>query len=310
MKRIGLVGCGEAKARRACPAREMYVSTLFRLASAYCEREYDAWFILSAEHGLLHPDKVIEPYDKRLPGDHAGRRAWGNLVSVQLIDHCPAGTHVKLYVHAGADYASALATWRPIEEPLKGLTIGRRNAWYKARLAEQQIVARPITRNERSIIVCLRVEPWPNGLGHKVYLDEDLIAEVFDPPQRRGLKVTTFLDGKADLAFDHPFKVDPVTAVGLCYVLGKPHDEHSPSHFNLAELRQHHGEHAVLLLDYKSDVRCLPDQRERLLALGIPEVFPHEDLPDHSHRLSCEGLKVVVCPMLPRTGAGAEGGAG
>lgn len=130
MKTIGLVGCCEQKQVFACCARDLYRSVLFRLAAAYCERTYDQWFILSARHGLLHPDLVIEPYDERLPGDKAGRRQWGNWVSVQLIDHWPA----TLYVHAGEEYASALAEWRPVLRPLAGLSIGQRLAWYNARL--------------------------------------------------------------------------------------------------------------------------------------------------------------------------------
>jgi hypothetical protein len=51
---IGLVACSRRKADRSLPARELYVSPLFRAAFGYAERRYgpERWFILSARHGL------------------------------------------------------------------------------------------------------------------------------------------------------------------------------------------------------------------------------------------------------------------
>uniref|UniRef100_UPI0038B36EF6 DUF6884 domain-containing protein n=1 Tax=Agromyces humi TaxID=1766800 RepID=UPI0038B36EF6 len=51
MTKIGLVGCAAQKLRRPAPARDLYVSQLFRKSSAYVEWNCDAWFILSAKHG-------------------------------------------------------------------------------------------------------------------------------------------------------------------------------------------------------------------------------------------------------------------
>lgn len=61
-----IVGCGAAKLDRAAPARELYTGSLFRAARAYAERSGLPWRILSAEHGLISPDKVIEPYDRHM----------------------------------------------------------------------------------------------------------------------------------------------------------------------------------------------------------------------------------------------------
>jgi hypothetical protein len=63
---VGLVGCAARKLQGPAPARELYVSQLFRKASAYAEATCDRWYILSAKHGLVHPDTVLEPYDVRL----------------------------------------------------------------------------------------------------------------------------------------------------------------------------------------------------------------------------------------------------
>jgi hypothetical protein len=64
--RVGLVGCVKSKQSQAAPARELYVSPLFRGRRAWVERTCDRWFILSAKHGLVEPDRVLAPYDEIL----------------------------------------------------------------------------------------------------------------------------------------------------------------------------------------------------------------------------------------------------
>jgi hypothetical protein len=67
MKRVVLVACASRKLGRAARARELYQSALFRKSMAYAEGlKPDAVFILSAKHGLLAADEVIEPYDVTL----------------------------------------------------------------------------------------------------------------------------------------------------------------------------------------------------------------------------------------------------
>jgi hypothetical protein len=76
---IGLVACSRRKARDAAPARELYASCLFRAALAYAERHYGPgqWLILSARHGLVEPDSVLNPYDLSLRQLSAREReAW------------------------------------------------------------------------------------------------------------------------------------------------------------------------------------------------------------------------------------------
>jgi len=60
------VGCGKGKLDHATKARYLYTGSLFRKANAYCIANYDEWFILSAKHGLLDPNDVIDPYDLSL----------------------------------------------------------------------------------------------------------------------------------------------------------------------------------------------------------------------------------------------------
>jgi len=69
-----LVGCGARKLAHAAPAKDLYTGPLFRAARAYAEAHADAWYVLSAKYGLVHPDRVIEPYNVYLPKLNAVER--------------------------------------------------------------------------------------------------------------------------------------------------------------------------------------------------------------------------------------------
>ena len=131
---IGLVSCSKKKLDHPCPARELYAaSALFRKARAYCGRHYDAWYILSAKYGLVHPDTILAPYDvtlKRMA--RTERRSWGGRVSKQLQQ---LGRHT-FYAHAGREYLEYLSGIR-VENVLEGLTLGQRLRWYNEQAREE-----------------------------------------------------------------------------------------------------------------------------------------------------------------------------
>lgn len=133
MRSIGLVACGKGKLDHPAPARDLYTGQLFRFARAYCEREYDTWWVLSAKHGLVHPDAVIAPYDQTLAGAPVEeRRQWARLVADQLWALAIQG---RFSLHAGEAYAGFLADQLSVtERPLRGLAIGQQLKWYKERL--------------------------------------------------------------------------------------------------------------------------------------------------------------------------------
>jgi hypothetical protein len=139
---VGLVACAGQKLQHPAPARELYVSQLFRKASAYAEASCDRWYILSAKHGLLDPDDVLEPYDLRLGTPAAPPvREWAAKVRGQLEAEL-AGLDVTLIVLAGEQYRTALqgSPW-PYEVPMKGLGIGRQLGWLTAQLSGERPVA-------------------------------------------------------------------------------------------------------------------------------------------------------------------------
>lgn len=129
---VVLVACCGQKLPHAAPARELYVSDLFRKSRAWAERFGSRWFILSAKHGLLPPEAVVVPYDLTLAGMDAHARAmWGRRVADQFswID-----TRNGITVLAGAAYREWCLGSR-FDYPLAGMGIGQQKAWLKAQLA-------------------------------------------------------------------------------------------------------------------------------------------------------------------------------
>lgn len=136
--RVGLVGCASQKLQRPAPARDLYVSQLFRKASAYAQATCDRWYVLSAKHGLVHPDTVIEPYDMRLGTNHTTSppiHAWAAGVRGQLDVELAGLEDATLVVLAGEQYRTILRDSRwPSEVPMKGLGIGQQLGWLTAQL--------------------------------------------------------------------------------------------------------------------------------------------------------------------------------
>lgn len=138
-RRIGLVGCVKEKATTARPAQDLYVSTLFAGRRAFVERTCDEWWILSAEHGLVHPTQFLAPYDASLKGaSRALLRRWSAGVMAAIESHIGPRTGDVFEFHAGAEYrdfslADALrAAGCVVENPTEHMGIGEQLAFYNA----------------------------------------------------------------------------------------------------------------------------------------------------------------------------------
>ena len=131
-----LVSCVKHKLDRPAAARELYVSDLFRKERTYAERSGLPWFIVSAEHGLVAPDEWLAPYDRYLPETPSSfRRAWGMWVSERLELLAGSLRGQTIEIHAGSAYVDALRSplaskGASLFEPLAGLAMGQRLAWY------------------------------------------------------------------------------------------------------------------------------------------------------------------------------------
>lgn len=149
LRTIALVGCGKMKLDVAAPARDLYTSPLFKAARAYVEGTgfYDEWYILSAQHGLVHPDTVLEPYDRKMPTLRAERERWTANVDRAIGQRSHGwvasvhGGFVQLDAFAGDAYTAYLRGRMHhigrerymLTEPLAGLQIGERLRWFAER---------------------------------------------------------------------------------------------------------------------------------------------------------------------------------
>ncbi len=143
MRTLILVSCCGDKLPHAAPARDLYTSQLFKLSRRYAEQSGHPWVILSALWGVVDPERVIEPYDRRMPTRRADREQWGRLAGGELRARAMAeGQPVRYVSLCGEDYTRHLegltgywfrGEWIPngsaIEYPLEGLGIGQRLSW-------------------------------------------------------------------------------------------------------------------------------------------------------------------------------------
>lgn len=125
---VALVSCVKKKRETPAPAQDLYVSQLFRGLRVYAERDADAWFILSAEHGLLRPEQIVAPYERTLNTmAKADRIEWAGRVGQQLLGVLPVGA--KIVMLAGERYREFLLPLLighgfAVSVPLAGLKLG------------------------------------------------------------------------------------------------------------------------------------------------------------------------------------------
>lgn len=137
-RRVGLVGCVKQKVPNAVAAQDLYVSTLFVGRRRYVERSCDEWWILSALHGLVHPEDVLEPYDLALNVlARSQRREWSKAVLAAIDDRIAVRPGDVVELHAGAEYRDfglsegLRQRGADIVNPTSGLGIGKQLAFYR-----------------------------------------------------------------------------------------------------------------------------------------------------------------------------------
>ncbi|MEU1251578.1 DUF6884 domain-containing protein [Micromonospora arida] len=112
-----IVPCGTAKLDRPAPAGLMYTGSYHRACRRAADRLGGRLLILSARHGLLTPDTVIEPYEVRM-GQPGAVTAPTLYAQARRLGIDMAGTVTVL---AGRDYADpASAVWPHARRPLDG----------------------------------------------------------------------------------------------------------------------------------------------------------------------------------------------
>ncbi len=135
-----LLGCVSQKNASPMAAKDLYRSELFRRRRRYAEASGRPWWIVSAEYGLVDPERVIAPYDtriNRLP--LAARHELAERVAADLERALGTLAGRRIEIHAGDEYVLAIGPplrgrGARLTRPLEGLRIGEQLAWYGERL--------------------------------------------------------------------------------------------------------------------------------------------------------------------------------
>ena len=125
-KRIVLISCVRQKLPHRAKVKDIYVSTLFKLSLKYARKlQPDGIFVLSAKHGLLPLEKVIEPYEETLKSKPAGEiEIWASCVLDQIKAICSID-QTEFILLAGDRYRKYLLPHiKHCTIPLEGLRIG------------------------------------------------------------------------------------------------------------------------------------------------------------------------------------------
>lgn len=135
---IGLVGCVKSKRAEAAPAADLYTSTLFRGRRRWVETTCSRWFVLSAKHGLVSPDRVLDPYDETLNDiGRDDRRRWAKSVLAELLEEFGDLSRHDFEIHAGATYldyglrSGLISIGCRVIAPAEGLRQGEQLALYR-----------------------------------------------------------------------------------------------------------------------------------------------------------------------------------
>lgn len=148
MTHLVLVSCSKTKLPQAAPARDLYCSSLFRASRAYAEAFGDRWAILSAKHGVVLPETVLEPYDVR-GSVQLANGVWKTQAEydrwlVEAIHGwaCRGSFPWRLTVLAGKDYTRCLSRLAcDLSLPLEGMQVGERLRWLQGMVAAAEVMA-------------------------------------------------------------------------------------------------------------------------------------------------------------------------
>lgn len=125
-KRIVLISCVSQKLPHRAKAKDLYVSTLFKLNLKYANSlDPDTTYILSAKHGLLDLEQEVEPYEQTLNSMRTKEiKEWANHV-IQQLESVASLEEAEFIFLAGDKYRRYLLPHiKNAKVPLEGLRIG------------------------------------------------------------------------------------------------------------------------------------------------------------------------------------------
>ena len=133
-----LAQCTGQKRGEIAPAKWLYDESDYFVKQRRYARTADEWYIQSAEHGLVEPEQVLEPYNTHAK-DLDEPNQWAKEIAVDLSEKHGCAT---VEILGGRVYADPLrpeleARGFRVLEPLDGLGIGERKAEL-ARLSDKE----------------------------------------------------------------------------------------------------------------------------------------------------------------------------
>ena len=137
-----LAGCVKSKIEtdeEGVEAKDLYDSPLWRCRREYAERFGGPWYIISAKHHLLDPEKKIETYNLTMTDlEPADRKKWSRKVLDGIRKKFPDLKGKVVEIHAGKSYAESglekglreagAVVHRPLER-VRGVEL--QCAWYR-----------------------------------------------------------------------------------------------------------------------------------------------------------------------------------
>jgi len=132
--RVVLISCSKSKLTKKAPARDLYTGTLFKRAVSWAERKGYRWYVVSALHGLVQPNRELDPYDFTLKQLRTREReSWAHMVvAAGLTKYVSRGSHAILIIpqlyrrYIEAELVKASITF---ENPVEHLAIGQQIRW-------------------------------------------------------------------------------------------------------------------------------------------------------------------------------------
>tara|TARA_R100000951_G_scaffold114522_1_gene119581 strand:+ start:855 stop:1511 length:657 start_codon:yes stop_codon:yes gene_type:complete len=130
-----LVACCGEKLEGSHRAEDLYQSQLFKASAAWAKANGKEWAILSAKHGLVWPDEVIESYDVVLStpksrSPHLKPIYYKNVIR-KIRDYKNRVSCPKIAVLAGKHYLEPFQYEPNTSFPLAGKGIGQRLQFLK-----------------------------------------------------------------------------------------------------------------------------------------------------------------------------------
>lgn len=122
---IVFISCGKAKKKVPCAAKDLYVGSLFQKCKKWVEKRGVRYYILSAKHGILCPEDIIEPYNMTIKGKKE-IEAWTKKVECQLLSLAFAKNEHVISLAPDRYTVPLRLYFASVKEPLKNLGLGER----------------------------------------------------------------------------------------------------------------------------------------------------------------------------------------